>query len=156
LPRTEEKMHIQTILVPSDFSTYSEKAFAWALEMAEKWNARIQLLHVVPNPNYPFVVMGAYFDPAEFEGRLTAAAEQQAQEFVSSHGRQTVSIDTKVFVGNPFYDICETAKEDHTDLIVMGSHGRTGLSHILLGSVAERVVRHAPCPVLVVGGKATS
>jgi nucleotide-binding universal stress UspA family protein len=156
LPRTEEKMHIQTILVPSDFSTYSEKAFAWALEMAEKWSARIQLLHVVSTPNYPPVVMGASFNPMEFEGSLTAAAEQQAQEFVSSHAKQTVSIETKVFVGNPFYDICETAKKNHADLIVMGSHGRTGLSHILLGSVAERVVRHAPCPVLVVGGKATS
>ena len=57
---------------------------------------------------------------------------------------------------SPFHDICKIAEQAKSDLIVMGSHGRTGLSHVFLGSVAERVVRHAPCPVLVVGKKAES
>jgi universal stress protein A len=63
-------------------------------------------------------------------------------------------IDTKVIIGEPFGDICHVTEEEKVDLLVMGSHGRTGMSHVLLGSVAERVVRHAPCPVLVVGKKA--
>ena len=64
--------------------------------------------------------------------------------------RGTVQVETQVMVGEPFADICQSAAQEQADLIIMGSHGRTGLSHVLLGSVAERVVRHAPCPVLVV------
>lgn len=59
-------------------------------------------------------------------------------------------VQTTVVVGSPFHDICKIAAQSKSDLIVVGSHGRTGLSQVLLGSVAERVVRHAPCPILVV------
>ena len=148
-------MHINTILVPSDFSADSNKAFTWALEMAEKWGARIELLHVVPTPNYPpLALLDGSFNPAGYQVSLRADAETQAKELVSRAGKPTVSIDTKVLVGTPFSDICQTAEQDQADLIIMGSHGRTGMRHMLLGSVAERVVRHASCPVLVVGKRA--
>lgn len=148
-------MNIHTILVPSDFSEYSDKAFGWALEMAEKWGAKVELLHVVPTPNYPpMMIADGGFNPADYESSLREDAEQQAKEIVSQVDRPGISIETKVLVGSPFHDICKTAEQDKSDLIVMGSHGRTGVSHVLLGSVAERVVRHAPCPVLVVGKKA--
>lgn len=147
-------MDIRRILVPFDFSVYSEKALTWALAMAERWRSRVLLLHVIPRPAYPPMLMGSTFDVVEFETRLQADAEARAREVVTQAGHKTVQIDTQVVIGEPFHDICRIAEQEKADLIVMGSHGRTGLSHVLLGSVAERVVRHAPCPVLVVGKKA--
>lgn len=147
-------MDIRRILVPSDFSEHSEKAFTWALAMAERWRARLLLLHVVPQPVYPPMLMGTYFNVAEFEASLKEDAETRAKEFLGKTGTRTVQVDAKVLIGEPFGDICRIAEEEKVDLIVIGSHGRTGLSHVLLGSVAERVVRHASCPVLVVGKKA--
>jgi universal stress protein A len=146
-------MDIRKILVPTDFSEYSEKACAWALAIAEQWHSQFLLLHVVPMPSYPPMLMGTYFNVAEFEASLRADAEARAQEFLRKTPRTTVPVDTQVIMGEPFSDICRIAQQEQIDLIVMGSHGRTGLSHVLLGSVAERVVRHAPCPVLVVGKK---
>lgn len=150
-------MNINTILVPTDFSEYSDKAFAWALEMAEKWGAKLELLHIVPTPNYPpMMIADGGFNPADFEGSLRADAEKQVKEIVNRVDKPGISIETKVLVGSAFHDICKIAEQDQSDMIVMGSHGRTGLKHVLLGSVAERVVRHAHCPVLVVGKKAES
>jgi nucleotide-binding universal stress UspA family protein len=148
-------MDIRRILVPFDFSEHSEKAFTWALAMAERWRARLLLLHVVPQPTYPPMLMGTYFNVAEFEASLKEDAETRAQEFLGKTGSRPVQVDAKVLIGEPFGDICRVAEKEKVDLIVIGSHGRTGLSHVLLGSVAERVVRHASCPVLVVGKKAT-
>lgn len=147
-------MDIRSILVPFDFSEYSEEAFTWALALAERWRARLLLLHVVPRPTYPPLLMGTYFKVAEFEASLQAEAEARAQEFLGKTGKRTVPIDAKVIMGEPFSDICRVAEEEKVDLLVMGSHGRTGMRQVLLGSVAERVLRHAPCPVLVVGKKA--
>jgi nucleotide-binding universal stress UspA family protein len=143
-------MEIRTILVPSDFSEYSEKAFTWAVAMAEKWRSRLLLLHVVPRPSYPPMVLET-FNLADFESSLRAEAEARAREFIGKSQPGPVEVETRVMVGEPFADICQSAAQEQVDLIIMGSHGRTGLSHVLLGSVAERVVRHAPCPVLVVG-----
>jgi universal stress protein A len=147
-------MDIRRILVPFDFSEYSEKALTWALALAESWRSHVLLLHVVPRPSYPPLLMGSYFNVVEFEASLQADAEARAKERVAHTGNKTVQIDAQVVIGEPFSDICLMAEQEKVDLIVMGSHGRTGLSHVLLGSVAERVVRHAPCPVLVVGKKA--
>jgi universal stress protein A len=147
-------MNIQKILIPFDFSEHSEKACNWAVGMAEKWHARILLLHVVPRPTYPPVLMGSHFNAADFEAGLRAEAETRVQEFAAKARPGSVPIDLKVMIGEPSWDICKVAEEEHCDLVVMGSHGRTGLGHVLLGSVAERVVRLSPCPVLVVGKNA--
>lgn len=147
-------MNIQKILVPVDFSEHSEKACVWAVGMAEKWRARILLLHVVPRPTYPPVLMGSYFNAADFEAGLRAEAEEQIQAFVKKIPHAGAPIETKVMIGDPSWDICKTAEEQGCDLVVMGSHGRTGLGHVLLGSVAERVVRLSSCPVLVVSRNA--
>ncbi len=147
-------MDIRKILVPFDFSEHSEKACRWAIEMAEKWRARILLLHVVPRPTYPPVLLGAHFNAADFEESLRADAETRTRAFVDTtpHGR--VLVDVKALIGEPALDICKMVEDESYDLVIMGSHGRTGLSHMLLGSVTERVVRLSPCPVLVVGKKA--
>ena len=146
-------MDIRTILIPIDFSEYSEKALIWALNLAETWHSRLVLLHVVPAPNYPPLVLSGHFDVATLEAGLREDAEAKVEELVERRGSKTVQLDTRVVIGEPFHDICQVAEKERAELIVMGSHGRTGLRHVLLGSVAERVVRHAPCPVLVVGRK---
>jgi nucleotide-binding universal stress UspA family protein len=152
--RRVDFMNIRTILVPVDFSEFSQRAFAWALALAEKWGAQVIVLHVVNIPSYPPLVMGSYFNPAEFEAALQKDGEERIQGFVSQATNKTVTVETRVVLGEPLSEICQIAEQDHADVIVMGSHGRSGLGHVLVGSVAERVVRHAPCPVLVVGRKA--
>lgn len=148
-------MKINSILVPTDFSGYSDRAFAWALELADKWQARLELLHVVPTPTYPPMMIGeGGFNPADYESSLKDEAGKQLAALADRADKPGGAIKTTVVLGSPFHDICTIAEQAKSTLIVMGSHGRTGLSHVLLGSVAERVVRHAPCPVLVVGKEA--
>lgn len=147
-------MEIKRILTPVDFSDYSEKALKWAATIAEQWGSRLCLCHIIPQPSYPSMVGGA--DLAKFETGLQNTAETQLQELVDKLQNQSIQTTIRVSLGEPFNDICRIAEEEQIDLIVMGTHGRTGLSHALLGSVAERVVRYAPCPVLVVGKEASS
>lgn len=142
-------MDIRKILVPLDFSEYSEPAFRWAVALAEKWQAHVLVLHVVPRTSYPSMGTES-FDMGDFEAGLRAGAEAQAKEFMTTMQNRGVPIEVRTLVGEPFHDICHVAEQERSNLIVMGSHGRAGLSHVLLGSIAERVVRHAPCPVLVV------
>lgn len=141
------------ILVPVDFSPYADHALVYALGLADKLQARLTLLHVMqPIP------LGAgdaltVFPPAYLQELETEAQHslEQALQRVHDAGLQG---DTTLVYGVPFQRIVDTARDLHADLIVMGTHGRTGLTHVLLGSVAEKVVRLAPCPVLVIPGKA--
>lgn len=143
-------MQVKTILVPSDFSEYAEYAFTWALEMAEKWGAKVIVVNVAPMFSHLAYPESVYMlDLAKMEAEIIADAEKKLQEFIAKKGMSAVTVETRAVMGDPFWEICKAAEQDHADLIVMGSHGRTGLAHVLLGSVAERVVRHAPCPVLV-------
>lgn len=143
-------MEIQTILVPYDFSEHSEQALTWALALAERWDAKVVLFNVVsvfalaPDPDGMSVL-----DLPRIEAEMVSGAEQQLRNLAVAKESSAVKVKCKAVVGYPFWEICQEAEREHADLIVMGSHGRTGLSHVLLGSVAERVVRYAPCPVLV-------
>jgi universal stress protein A len=144
-------MWIKTILVPCDFSEYAEQAFTWAVGVAEAWGARIVLVYVDPlfaSTAYPGDVLP--MDRADIEASLLATATQRLTEFATKKGTSKVSVEIRALLGDPFSEICDMAEREQVDLIVMGSHGRTGLAHVLLGSVAERVIRHAPCPVLVI------
>jgi len=143
-------MQIETILVPSDFSDYAEYAFTWALEMAEKWGAKVIVLNAAPLFSHLAYPESVYMvDLVKMEAELIADADKKLREFVAKKGTTNVPVETRAVLGDPFWEICQAAEQNQADLIVMGSHGRTGLAHVLLGSVAERVVRHAPCPVLV-------
>ena len=144
-------MEIRTILVPCDFSEHSGKALAWALGMAEQSHAKVILLHVVPlfaQLSYP----GRLFrDFEKMDAELVTETEKHLPDFLATQqGTSQVPVEFRVLRGDPVGEICEAVKRESADLIVMGSHGRTGLPHVLLGSVAERVVRHAQCPVMVV------
>ena len=149
-------MHIGTILVPHDFSEGAEQAFSWALGLAKGWNTKILLFHAIPD--FPRIAYAnaaslealSQLEIAKIEAEVLDDAAKKLQQFVERKGDTTVYVDTQVTLSEPFWAICQIAEKESIDLIVMGSHGRTGLAQVLLGSVAERVVRHAPCPVLVV------
>lgn len=108
------------------------------------------LLHVVPLASHVSYSDARFLlDLPKLEAQLIAVAELRLRTFVTKERTGGVSIATRVILGDPFWDICQAVERERADLIVMGSRGRTGLAHVLLGSVAERVVRHASCPVLV-------
>lgn len=143
-------MEIKTILVPTDFSDPSEHAYKWALGLAADCKAKVILFHATPTMSHLAFPESVYYpDLARMEREMIAEAEKRVGEFVAKKGTSAVPAETRVAVGDAVWEICRAAEREHADLIIMGSHGRTGLSHVLLGSVAERVVRHAACPVLV-------
>lgn len=142
---------ITRILVPTDFSTTADAALDYAYVLAKQFGASIELLHVLDDP---FVADGmaaeAYISEAPV---LRSAMLRDSQERLRHRAttREGVThIDTEVLFGHGARTIAEYATERGVDLIVMGTHGRTGFAHLLLGSVAERLVRTAPCPVLTV------
>ena len=143
---------LNRILVPVDFSAHSEKAIRYATTLANKFGARVSLLHVVEDPFVTGAWQAEVFVPniPELLNDLIKSAQTRMAERkkdLASHG---FVIETAVITGRPATAIVEHASTGKFDVIVMGTHGRTGLSHALLGSVAERVVQKAPCPVLTV------
>jgi nucleotide-binding universal stress UspA family protein len=139
-------MIAQHFLVPTDFSADADYALEYAMRLASKLEAKLTLLHVIE----PLVVGNMESMPYLFMQDLE---DKITQAMAPYHARVTaagLACDYSIVHGVPFQVIIETARTAHVDLIIMGTHGRTGLRHVLLGSVAERVVRLAPCPVLVV------
>ena len=136
-------MQCEHMLVPTDFSPGSECALTAATGLAQQFRARLTLLHAAHVPD-EFDLYLRIMEPAlqrEIEARRKRVEEA------------AVTVDTLVTRGAAGQTIVETARRKGVDLIVIGTHGRTGLQHLLIGSVAERVVRLAPCPVIVVPGK---
>lgn len=142
---------LKKILVPTDFSDFSNNALKYGCALSEKFGSELHLLHVlqdlvamVPEPGLAFPPPGNYMQ------ELQASAEQalsQLPETGWAHGPSVVRVTRN---GPPFVEIVRYARENEIDLIVIGTHGRGGLAHMLLGSVAEKVVRKSPCPVLSV------
>ncbi len=136
---------LKQILVPVDFSEYSEKAVKYAAKFAEQFGANVTLLHVIQPVVYP----ADFGYPPTVVDTLDETVRQQIDERLRLvAGRFSLAARTLLRVGQPYLEITATAKELDIDLIIITTHGHTGLKHVLLGSTAERVVRHAPCPVL--------
>jgi universal stress protein A len=141
------RLRISRILVPVDFSEPSVKALQYAAAFARQFGARVELLHVL-EPMYG----AARFRPLIYEHYASITrpvAEEQLNALAAEHGRE-IRIASSVHLGNAAQVIAEHARKQRTDLIVLATHGYTGLAHLVLGSTAEKVVRQAPCPVLVV------
>jgi nucleotide-binding universal stress UspA family protein len=147
-------MDVRHILAPTDFSEYSMDAISYALELAQKFGAKLSLLHVVELPPYP--IEGLV--PSTMGGDLLNDLERQASaelaQVLPEAKDARIEVTRSVVIGSPLRKIIETAEAEKVDLIVMATHGRTGLSHLMMGSVAERVVRTAPCPVLTIRSSA--
>ena len=139
------------ILVPTDFSKPSEAALRYARDVAARFGASLHLLHVTEDP-YRSVYGAEVYVPAVEglrETMLEEAVGRMKDRLLPSdiHERHAT---TEAMIGSPAAAIVDVAESQNIDLIVMGTHGREGMSHLLLGSVAERVVRTAPCPLLTV------
>jgi len=145
-------MTTQRFLVPLDFSEDANQALAYAIALASTLGARVTLLHVMQSPPWGGVDMDVTIPHAysRFIQHLEAEVAHRMQACLERVTAGGLEGETAVVHGVPFQEILDTAKKQQVDLIIMGTHGRTGLQHVLLGSVAEKVVRLAPCPVLVV------
>jgi len=139
--------NLKRIVVTTDFSEASKKALPYAIAFARKFEASLVLLYVVP-AHLPAELshIGIVLD----EKRLMDEARERMPRFRQAELDPHLHVDTLVVSGGPAHEICRTAEAQAADLIVMATHGHTGLKHFLVGSVTENVVRHAPCPVLVV------
>jgi nucleotide-binding universal stress UspA family protein len=144
-------MTAQHVLVPVDFSADADHAVEYAIGLASILGARVTLLHVMQSPPWGGVDLDATFPHAysTFIQHLEAEVTHNMEAYVKRVTAAGLVGDMAVVHGVPFQTIVETARLQQVDLIVMGTHGRTGLHHVLLGSVAEKVVRLAPCPVLI-------
>ncbi len=142
---------IQTILVPSDFSKDAEEALEYAIDLAQVFKARVHLLHV----HHPIVMAPAYGYgiPAGVMTGIREAAGERIEREREEASKQGIEVTAEVFSGAPSIGIVEVARKLPADLIVMGTRGLTGLRHVVLGSVTERTLRHAPCPVLTLNSK---
>lgn len=140
-----EAFHIKEILVPVDFSNCSTKALMYAIPFAKQFGARITVAHIAP---YFVQPPSLAIDDTQLLEESRQALNKLAQD-VGAH----VKTQAVFRVGNPASKIVEVAQECAADLIIISTQGKSGLAHVFLGSTAERVVRHAPCPVLVVREK---
>ena len=150
---TAPAFRLKKILVPTDFSASSAKALDYALAFAKQSQAEIILLHVVEPICYPMYGQELAVDLSGFQADLVKAGNQRLAQF--SHEKAAGHGPLKFLVreGGASWEIVEAAHAEDADLIIISTHGHTGLRHALLGSTAERVVQHAPCPVLTVREK---
>ena len=139
---------LKSILFPTDFSEFSLYALDYATSFARQYGAKLVLLHVVDL----FLSDPAYFAPyvptESMSEDFRKRARERLEEIAKTKLPGGISTEIVVVQGRPFVEIVREARERRVDLIVLSTHGRTGLSHAMFGSTAEKVVRKAPCPVL--------
>lgn len=146
---------IKRILVPLDFSPPSLKALDYAADFAKPLGADLYVLFVIEPIYYavPDLAGAAAGSVGGLLDEQRKSAKQQLERLQARYARKNVALRTLQQTGTPYQAICDAAKTLKADLIVMSTHGRTGVSHMLMGSVAERVVRTAACPVLTIRAK---
>jgi nucleotide-binding universal stress UspA family protein len=146
----EQSLRIKTILVPLDFSRASMQALKYAIPLAEEFKAAIHLVHVQPADEMTALSRAGHLmlNCAD----AIALMQDRLAEVQHKHDVRFWPDNCHVVSGRPFQEICKLAREIEADLIVLPTRGHSGLKHVVLGSTAERVVRYAPCPVLVLRG----
>jgi nucleotide-binding universal stress UspA family protein len=140
---------IEKILVPVDFSEHSARALEMAIDLAKAFGAGIQLLHCYQIQPFGISPYGIAL-PEGFDSEVRQAAELRVDEWRGKVLLEGIEVEVRLSSRFPSLEISETASEVGADLIVMGTRGLSGIKHVLLGSVAERTLRLAPCPVLTV------
>ena len=139
---------INNIFVPIDFSNYSKNALRYAVNFCKKFDSKIYLIYVVEPVIYPsdFSMGQVTFPVADLE--MNERAKNELNNLAQTEIGSEIKVETLIKTGKPFVEINETAAELDIDLIIIATHGHTGMEHLLFGSTAEKVVRKAPCPVL--------
>lgn len=140
--------NISKVLVPIDFSDYSKSALKYAVNFVKLFKAQLILIYVVEPVIYPpDFSMGQIAIPS-VDLEMDKRAEEELNKLAEQEIPTEIKVKSIVKTGKPFIEIIETASEQDADLIIIATHGHTGMEHILFGSTAEKVVRKAPCPVL--------
>jgi nucleotide-binding universal stress UspA family protein len=144
-------IRLKNVLVATDFSETSEAALAYGRELARTFGAKLHLLHVADNIMLRYAFDGSLIMPPEIQTDFENATRTHLERLLGEDDRRELGAVAVLRTSNtPADSIVDYAKDAAVDVIVMGTHGRRALAHLLLGSVAERVVRTSPCPVLTV------
>jgi universal stress protein A len=142
---------LKTVLVPTDFSDASESALRYGKAMAEAFGASLHVVHVMEDLLAHAWAAEVYVSSMpQLRDEIEKESRQRLETLLGEGDRTKFRAETALLAGNPFLEIIRYAKAHDVDLIVMGTHGRGPIAHMLLGSVAEKVVRKSPCPVLTV------
>ncbi len=138
------------ILVPIDFSEFTDDIVKYATEIAQKFGSTIHLIHVIPNMDYftPYESFMAAENMVTVQKGVEAEVQRDLEKVADKIAG--VPVTRAVRTGVSFVEIVEYVKNEHIELVIMATHGRGGLEHIIIGSVAEKVVRKSPCPVLTI------
>lgn len=147
------ELQVSKILVPIDFSDYSKMALDYAVEFAKKFNSQLFLIYVIEPIVYPSDFGLGQVPISSIDMEIQSRAEDEMQKLINEKVPKETKVSWIVRVGKPFIEIINEAKEKDCDLIIIATHGHTGIEHILFGSTAEKVVRKSPIPVLVVREK---
>ena len=145
-----EPLSIKKILVPIDFSEHSKNALQYAISFAKQFDSELILVYVVEPTIYPADFSFGQIAVPNIENDLRERGEAELKQLVLTQIGDVLPARTLVLTRKPFLEIIDTADEENVDLIIIATHGHTGVEHILFGGTAEKVVRKAPCPVLVV------
>jgi nucleotide-binding universal stress UspA family protein len=144
-------LSLKTVLVPTDFSDASESALRYGKAMAEAFGATLHVVHVMEDLLAHAWAAEVYVSSMpQLRDEIEKESRQRLETLLGAEDRKRFRAETALLAGNPFLEIIRYAKANEVDLIVMGTHGRGPIAHMLLGSVAEKVVRKSPCPVLTV------
>jgi nucleotide-binding universal stress UspA family protein len=146
-------INMSRIVCPTDFSPTSSRAVDYAATMAKNMGAELILVHVIPTMDYPLRSFGISSSIQHIEEEIQARAKESLEQRAAKLKESISDISTRLIVlnGEAHEATLECAESEKADLIVIGTHGHTGITHALLGSTAEKVVRLSKCPVLTVG-----
>lgn len=141
-------IQLKNVLLPLDFSEPSMKATEYAVELAKRFDATLHLLHVIEDPVVYLPMFESY--PLPTREQFETYARERLENWITAEDSEGLKVESHFRHGKPFTEVIDYAEDSNIDLIVIGTHGRGMALHVILGSVAEKIVRKAPCPVLTV------
>ena len=143
-------IQFQKILFPTDFSTCAAVAQKYAFDLARQCKAKLYVIHVVPNISFLGDSEVFHMHVPDVSAEMHKSAHEQLEAIVPKSLSDEIEVEFCVLDGDPFREILSFAKDHKVDLMVIATHGRSGLQHLLLGGTSDKVIRQAPCPVMIV------